>query len=72
MGTVFTNGRVSLTKCMVFGVCVLVVDCDNNQGWVPFKNLPAADQDTVRRALDHNPTCPDDISQVIYATQTTT
>ncbi|MBW2190114.1 MAG: hypothetical protein JRG93_11100 [Deltaproteobacteria bacterium] len=62
MSTVFTNGRVSLTRCPVFGVSVMTED-----GWVPISELSEGDLEIVRDALDRNPTCPKDISRDVYA-----
>jgi len=62
LGNVFTNGRVSLTKCLIFGLSVLSQD-----GWVPWSELDEQDRDLVRRLLDHNPTCPTEWSNTIYA-----
>lgn len=53
-GTVtFTNGEVSLTKNLVFGLCVLTED-----GWYPFADLDGVDKGFVINSIDRNPTCP--------------
>jgi hypothetical protein len=57
----FTNGRVTLTCDLVFGVSVL-----STEGWVPFADLDNTDKDMVRRLLDHNPTCPAHWRDIVY------
>lgn len=61
-GTTFTNGRVSLTHDLIFGLCVLGED-----GWVPWSDLDEDDKKLVQRLLDHCPTCPTQWSDIIYA-----
>jgi hypothetical protein len=61
MTNVFTNGRITLTKDLVFGVCVLT-----EEGFVPLTHLSRQDMSVVRRLLDFNPTCPPDIFDAVY------
>lgn len=61
-GTVFTNGRVSLSYCLIFGLNVM-----SEEGWVPWDDLDGDDRRVVRRALDHNPTCPEEWRQIVYS-----
>ncbi len=65
MATIFTNGVISLTNDLVFGVCVL----DEN-GWVPLSELNSNGLKQVQRLLNHNPTCPADICQGVYGSST--
>ena len=58
LGTVFTNGRVTVAPqlnpaTVVVELCVLT-DC----GWEPLADLDAQDLDTVDRLIDFNPTFP--------------
>ena len=36
-------------------------------GWVPFADLDEEDKNQVRRLLDYNPTCPEELREVIYS-----
>ncbi len=45
MSTIITNGRLSVTKDMIFGWCVYTEDDDGVLGWMPVSQL---DQDTLR------------------------
>jgi hypothetical protein len=53
MGTIWTNGVVSLTSDFIFGVSVMT-----ETGWVPMSSLDPEDQDMVKRLVDNNPSCP--------------
>lgn len=54
MSTTWTNGRVSLTKDLIFGVSVLA-----EQGrWVPLSRLSLDDLLVVHTACDHNTSNP--------------
>ena len=53
MHTVWTNNQISMTKCMVFGLCVL-----SENGWEPVDNLDLDDLDTVIQLIDANPSFP--------------
>lgn len=59
---VFTNGEVSLGKDLIFGVVLLT-----EHGWLPWSEIPEEVKVLVRRSLSHNPTCPEDIRQQVYA-----
>lgn len=52
-GLTFTNGVVSFTKDLVFGLCVL-----GEHGWVPMGSLCRSGFETAVKALDNNPTFP--------------
>jgi hypothetical protein len=56
----FTNGRVTLKDDLVFGPCVLA-----HTGWFPINQLSVEDARTVSRALDFNPTCPDNLKRAV-------
>lgn len=51
--TTWTNGKVSLTKDMIFGVSVL-----GTWGWVPIYQIGISDIERVIRLVDNNPSCP--------------
>ncbi len=53
MGTVWTNGVVSLTSDFIFGVSVLT-----ETGWVPISSLDPEDVELVKKLVDNNPGCP--------------
>lgn len=59
-GVVWENGRIALTKDLIFGLCVMGED-----GWVPFSDLDAADLDLVWSLYDYTPGCPfkDDLAK---------
>lgn len=52
-GVVWTNGVVSLTSDLIFGVSVMTED-----GWCPLSSLDAEDLAMVKRLVDNNPSCP--------------
>ena len=52
-GIVFTNGRVAITKDLIFGLSVLSED-----GWMPLSNLDHQEVKMVHRLVDYNPTFP--------------
>lgn len=60
--TTFTNGRVTLTKDLVFGICVLA-----ESGWHPVNQLDGQDAQTVLDLLGHNPTCPAEFMAAVRA-----
>ncbi len=51
--TTWTNGRVSLTSDLVFGVSVLT-----ESGWMPLTYLEPDEVEFIRKLVDHDPTCP--------------
>lgn len=51
-GVVFTNGKISITKDLIFGLCVMGED-----GWIPFDQCTKAERELVLRLIDFNPTC---------------
>lgn len=53
-GTTFTNGRISFTKDLVFGLCVLTEE----EGWLPLTQLNADALRVVDKALDFAPGFP--------------
>jgi hypothetical protein len=61
-GTTFTNGRVSLTMDLIFGLCVM-----GETSWVPWSELDDTDKNLVRRLLDWCPTCPEVWRDIVYA-----
>lgn len=58
MSTTFTNGRISITKDLIFGISVLVQYDDTLTAWIPITDLEIEDLDSVLEAIDNNPTCP--------------
>ena len=54
MSTVFTNEKVSITKCIVFGLSVLSEDGN----WYPLDQLDKEDFLMVDGLIDNNPTFP--------------
>lgn len=60
MSTVFTNGRITLAKDLIFGVVVLSED-----GWLPVSELSDEDKAVCRKALDNNPTCPAELAEAL-------
>jgi hypothetical protein len=61
MGTVWSNGQVALTKCLVFGLSVYTED-----GWQPWKYLAEEEKELVRRLVDWSPIFPQDIKDILY------
>ena len=59
-GVVWENGRIALTKDLIFGLCVMGED-----GWVPFSDLDDPELELVWRLYDHTPGCPfkDDLAK---------
>lgn len=53
MAVVWENGRVAVTKDLVFDLCVM-----GEQGWVPVSQLGLDDLKMVERLIDHNPSFP--------------
>ncbi len=49
----WTNGNISLTSDLIFGISVLSED-----GWVPISELDEDDLATVRLLVGNNPSCP--------------
>lgn len=49
----WTNGRVALSKDLVFGLVVMTED-----GWFPVDQLDADDVEVVHKAVDYNPGMP--------------
>lgn len=58
MSTTFNNGRVAISKDMIFGLCVFGELPDGKQQWLPLTSLDKEDLDWVVKMLDHNPTFP--------------
>ena len=54
MTTVFTNGKIAVTKCMIFGLTVLSEDGN----WLPINQLSKEDFSLVEKLIDNNPTFP--------------
>jgi hypothetical protein len=52
-GVAWTNGVVSLTSDLIFGVSVLA-----ETGWMPISQLDKDDLAYVRKLVDHNTSCP--------------
>ena len=52
-GVTWTNGVVSLTSDLIFGVSVL-----SETGWVPVNQLDSKDIRMVIKLVDWNPLCP--------------
>lgn len=57
---VFTNGRIALTKDLIFGVLVMTDD-----GWYPVAYLNDDDKKHCAFLLDHNPTCPAEYAEAL-------
>jgi len=53
MAVVWTNGVVSLTSDLIFGVSV-----KTETGWCPLSELDPEDLELVKRLVDYNPSCP--------------
>lgn len=53
MATVWENGRVAVTKDLIFGLCVM-----GETGWIPVSNLDMDDRKMVRDLVDFNPSFP--------------
>jgi hypothetical protein len=53
MAVVWTNNKVAITKCLVFGISVM-----SETGWVPLNQLTCAEIHYVRSLIDHNPSFP--------------
>jgi len=49
----WTNGNISLTSDLIFGISVLSED-----GWVPISELDEDDLAIVRLLVGNNPSCP--------------
>lgn len=49
----WTNGIVSMTSDLIFGVSVLA-----ETGWIPLSDLNTPDIEYVRSLVDRNPSCP--------------
>lgn len=58
MNTVFNNGKIALTKHLVFGLCVFCELPNGNLDWVPMEFMDKEDFDLSLRLLDNNPTFP--------------
>lgn len=60
VGVTWTNGQISLSFDLIFGVNVLSED-----GWLPVSTLDAKDLAYIRRLVDYNPGCPflDDLAE---------
>ena len=52
-GVVWDNGRIALTKDLIFGLVVMTED-----GWFPVSHLDDNDRELVWRLYDHTPGCP--------------
>jgi len=52
-GVVWENGRIALTKDLIFGLCVM-----GEGGWIPLSDLDDDALDLVWRLYDHTPGCP--------------
>lgn len=66
-GLVFSNGLVALTKDLIFGLCVYGEGPDGNLQWFPWNQMTQEDQKRVQLLLDHNPTCPEEWREIVYA-----
>jgi len=60
----FTNGRITLTMDIVFGLSVLTED-----GWRSIKYLDKKDKEVVRQLLDWAPGCPEAWINEVYKTE---
>lgn len=65
IATTFTNGRVTLTDDLVFGVCVLSED-----GYVPVSQLTLDDTKYVERLLNRSPSCPSKFTTALTSHRT--
>ena len=52
-GVTWENGRVALSKDLIFGLVVMTED-----GWFPVSHLDESDRELVWRLVDHAPGCP--------------
>lgn len=58
MSTTFTNGKVSITRDLVFGLSVLLEYDGGETGWEPLDQLTIAEFARIDHLIDHNPTFP--------------
>ena len=60
-GVVWENGRIALTKDLIFGLVVMTED-----GWFPVSHLDDNDRELVWRLVDHAPGMPfkEDLAKV--------
>jgi hypothetical protein len=49
----WTNGKITLTMCLVFGLSVL-----SETGYIPYSQLDARDKDLVKKFIDYDPSFP--------------
>jgi hypothetical protein len=60
MNTTWTNGHVSLTRDLIFGLCVLTTN-----GWLAIAELTAAELQLVQELVSHDPAFP--WTETLYA-----
>lgn len=58
MSAVFNNGKIAVSKDLVFGLSVLVQDDSGEIDWVPLEFAKPELVVQVHNALDNNPTFP--------------
>lgn len=52
---IWTNQKVTLTKDLFFGLCVLT-----DEGWIPMTELLGEEIEEIRRLIDNDPSFPRD------------
>lgn len=58
MSAVFNNGKIAVSKDLVFGLSVLVEYDSGEIDWVPLEFAKPELVEKVHAALDHNPAFP--------------
>lgn len=70
MSVTFTNGRIALTKDLIFGVCAYGEYDDGSREWIPVSDMTLEQLEITLRAIDNNPTCPVEWLQIIRELRT--